>query len=510
MTKKIKDLEKLIKANKDLVFIPKLYQELPAAKVYLVGGAVRDFILGKKIGDLDFVVEGVKKKALAEFLDSQGKVKDVESRAFGVFIFKPKNGKDHYEIALPRSDKWTGKGYKDLEVDTEVDIKEDLKRRDYTINSLAIDIKTFELIDLFSGQKDLGKGVIKAVGQAKDRFNEDPSRILRGIRFACQLDFEIEKKTLAAMKASHKEIRAKLDNYKYRVAEEVIGEEFLKAFNANTVRTIELYDQIGLLELLMPEVSAMKGVEQPEIYHSEGDVFKHTMLALRVLEEIQADSKKINTKELIEADMLDQDFSIELKLSILFHDIGKPATFTPPSEEKPRISFNEHDDLGAEMTKKIIERLKLTVFPKDSRLHVNKEQVEWLVRKHMVLVTAKPEEMRLSTLEKYFFNPDHRGQKIITLSYCDITATVGKNGPDYELLIKFLKQISKVKTQVMAMQKQAKLPKSLLNGKDIIKTLNIKSGPRVGQILKQLRDQELAGKLKTKAQALAWLKENHN
>jgi len=510
MSKGIKELEKLIKANKDLAFFTKLYQEFPEAKVLLVGGAVRDFLLDREIGDLDFIVEGVKKKDLAMFLDSHGKVKDIESRAFGVFIFKPENGEEHYEIALPRSDKWTGKGYKDLEVDIGVDIKEDLKRRDYTINALAVDFKTFKLIDLFSGQKDLAKGVIKAVGQAKDRFSEDPSRILRGIRIACELDFKIEKKTLLAMKANHKEVRTKLDNGKYRVAEEVIGEEFIKSFSANTVRTIELYDQVGLLNLLLPEITAMKGVEQPKIYHSEGDVFKHTMLALKVLEEIQADSNKVNTKELVKTGMLDQDFSIELKLALLFHDIGKPATFTPLTKEKNRISFNGHDDLGAEMTKKIIKRLKLTVFPKNSKLHVNKEQAEWLVRKHMVLVTAKPEEMRLSTLEKYFFNPDHRGQKIITLSYCDITATVGKNGPDYELLIKFLKQISKVKTQVKAKQKQAKLPKPLLNGKDIMKVLDLKSGPKVGKILNQLRDKELAGELKTKEQALAWLKENHN
>lgn len=510
MDKRIQQLKEKIGQRKDLAFVDHLYQGFPKVKVYLVGGAIRDFLLKEEMTDLDFVVEGIGREELVKFLEREGDIKEVESRAFGVFIFKPKKGQSNFDIALPRSDKWTGEGYKDLEVDTRVTIKEDLSRRDFTINSLALELKSFDLIDLFQGQEDLKRGLVKAVGKPEERFQEDPSRILRGIRIACQLGFEIDKKTLSAMKEKAKEIVEKLPDGRKRVAEELIAEEFLKSFDASTLRTIKLYNQTSVLKLLLPELEACKGVKQPKEFHSEGDVFEHNLLCLKKLEEIREDPKKIENKEFRDSEMLDQDFSIELKLALLFHDIGKPATFTPPSKEKPRISFNEHDDLGAEMTKKIIKRLKLTVFPKESRLHVDREQVVWLVKKHMVLVGAEPKEMRLSTLEKYFFNPDNRGKKLITLSYCDISATLPSSGkPDYELLEKFLKQIEEVKEQVKAKQEEEKLPPPLLDGHEIMKILKLKSGPKIGKIKDELRDRELAGELKSKAEAKEWLLAEH-
>jgi len=506
MIKRIQQLKERLGQRKDLAFIDHLYQSFPKARVYLVGGAIRDFLLKEEITDLDFAVEGVGKKELAEFLEGEGNIKEVESRAFGVFIFRPRGGRENFDIALPRSENWTGEGYKDLEVDTNVTIKEDLSRRDFSINALAIDLKRYELIDLFGGQRDLKKGVVKAVGRPEERFQEDPSRILRGIRIACQLGFKIDRQTLSAMKGKAGEIIAKLSDGRKRVAEELIAEEFLKSFDADTLRTIKLYDQLGLLKLLLPELEACKGVRQPKNFHSEGDVFKHTLLALKNLEEIKKDPQKIRNKEFRNSEMVDRDFSIELKLGLLFHDIGKPITFTLPSKEKPRISFNEHDDIGAEMANKIIKRMKLAVFPKGSRLYVNRGQVVWLVRKHMILVVAKPKEMRLSTLERYFFNPDNRGKKLLTLSYCDVSATIPPSGrPDYELLERFLREIEKVKGEVKAKQEEERLPPPLLDGHEIMKILKLKPGPRIGEIKDRLRDRELAGELKSKTEAKKWL-----
>jgi putative nucleotidyltransferase with HDIG domain len=503
----IRKLKKIINQRRDLGFISRLGDRFPQGKIYLVGGAIRDLLMGKKIADLDFVVEGVEKEKLAGFLANQGSVKEVESRAFGVFIFSPQESKRNFDIALTRSERWTGEGYKDLEVDTSVSIEEDLGRRDFTINALAVNLADFKLFDPFNGQKDLKRGIIRSVGRAKDRFQEDPSRILRGVRFGCQLDFKIERDTLGAMADKSEEIIKKLPNGKSRVAEELIAEEFLKSFDSDAVRTIKLYDQTGVLKILLPEVEAMKGVKQPSRFHAEGDVFIHSLLVLQKLEEIRATPEKIIIPELVEYGLLDRNFSIELKLSALLHDIGKPATFTPPTEEKDRISFNEHDDIGAEMAGRIIDRLKLTVFPKKNRLHVDREQVVWLVKKHMILVVAKPEEMRLSTLEKYFFNPDGRGQKLMTLSYCDISATIPPSGkPDYLLLKKFLKKINQVKEKVKAKQKEDRLPPPLLDGREIMELLGLESGPKIGEIKDRLRDKELAGELKDKREAQDWLK----
>jgi poly(A) polymerase len=508
--KNVKDFKEQLRAKESLLFIKKFLEKYPQANVYLVGGAVRDFLLGKEVTDFDFVVEGIKKDELETFLSQFGSIKDIESRAFGVFVFRPKGEKKSFDIALPRSDKWQGGGYKDLEVDTRVSIEDDLRRRDFTINALALNLRDFELIDLFKGRRDLKSKIIRTVGKSENRFDEDPSRILRGIRFTNQLSFTIEPNTLEAMKNKANQIVSTLDDGRKRVSEEVIGSEFLKSFDANTVGTIQIYDKIGLLKLLFPEIEAMKGVKQPDRYHSEGDVYQHTLLALEEMESIIKDDNNLSVPKLKTVGMLDENYSIELKLGLLFHDLGKPATFTPPSQEKDRISFNEHDDVGASLANNIIRRLKLTQFPKGDRLHVNDDQVKWLVKKHMILVVAKPKEMRLSTLEKYFFHPSGRGEKLMTLSYCDISATVPESGegPDYELLNKFLDQIELVEKEVLKLQKERQLPPPLLDGHQIIKILNIKAGPLVGKVKDKIRDLELSGELRSKKEAKEWLLKN--
>ena len=357
---------------------------------------------------------------------------------------------------------------------------------------MAINLRTYELIDLFSGQKDLKNKIIRTVGKAKDRFQEDPSRILRGLRFSIQLGFKIEHETSKAMKKLAAEIRKPLQKAgsrkqeaaTRRVAEEVIAKEFLKAFDKNPIKTLELYDKVGLLKLLLPEVKEMQKVEQPKIFHSEGDVYQHTFLSLQKL-------KKAN---------------INLKLATLFHDIGKPATITLPKDKNDRIHFNEHDEKGAEIGRKIIQRLRLTSMPPESGLHADEETVIWLVRKHMILITAKPEEMRLTTYEKYFFREDGAGDDLLRLSYADISATVPPSGkPDFSIYDAFVKKIEEVRSAVHAAKKERTLPPPLINGNEVMKTLKIKSGPEVGKVLAEIRELQLAGKLKTKKEALLFL-----
>ena len=525
---KLNSLKKLFQ-EKRFEFIKTIHNVYPKATVFLVGGAVRDLLLQPtsyklkaiQLDDLDFVVEGINKDELENFLEKNGIVKDVESRAFGVFIFVPKNnrhselvsesdksrsrtkfgmtysGAESFDVALPRDEHWLGGGYKDIEVNCEGrTLAEDLSRRDFTINAMAINLRNFELIDEFKGQEDLKNKIIRTVGNPEDRFQEDPSRILRGARFAIQLDFKIEKKTLEAMKKMAAEIRCPLKvksqnlKPKYRVAEEVIAKEFLKAFNKDPVKTIKLYDEVGLLKLLLPEVKAMQGVGQPKNFHSEGDVFTHTLLALKKL----------------------KNANLNLKLATLFHDIGKPATFTPPKDKNDRIHFNEHDEKGALITGRIIKRLKLSSFAKDGPLHVDRDVIVWLVRKHMILVTAKPEEMRLTTFEKYFFREDGAGEDLLALSWTDISATVPPSGkPDYSIYKSFIKKIDEVRAAVHAAKKERILPPPLINGNEVMKTLKIKSGPEVGEVLARVREEQLAGRLKNKKEALLFLsKDRYN
>lgn len=567
MTMENKDFKKLlteIKGKKELSFINNLHADFPKATVFLVGGATRDIVAGisksetlnsKKIlnskfkiqntipaEDLDFVVEGIDKKELEKFLNTQGRVKDVESRAFGVFKFVPKQQTvtskqlpadsqkplaklkadsrkleaEPLDISIPRSDKWIGEGYKDIEIKTQgLKLYDDLSRRDFTINAMAINLRTAELIDKFEGQKDLQDRTIRAVGKPEERFKEDPSRILRGIRFAVQLGFKIEKKTIKAMKKIAGEIRKPLKiktgirnsksetnskfqilNAKFRVSEEVVAKEFLKSLDKGAKKTIILYDEIGLLPILFPEIEAMKGVEQPKNFHSEGDVYKHTLISLEKLKQARPVISQKPIKH-----------SINLKLACLFHDIGKPETFTPPAFKNDRIHFNEHDEIGAKIAKRIIKRLKLSSMPKDSKLHVDKEIVDFLVRKHMILITAKPDEMKLSTFEKYFFREDDAGDELLMLSWADISATIPPSGnPDFSVYDAYVCKIEEIRRVMKARKTERTLSAPLVNGHEVMRALNIKSGPEVGAVLARAREMQLRGVIKTKEEAIKAIK----
>jgi poly(A) polymerase len=496
---KIEEFKNSLK-EKRFNWISKIHKQYPKAKVFLVGGAVRDLLKDTAVPpeDLDFVVEGVKKNELEESLNNNGLVKDVESRAFGIFIFVPRGEKESFDVALPRSEYWTGEGYKDLSVKTEgLNLKEDLSRRDFTINAMALNLRNFELIDEFKGKEDLKNKIIRTVGKPEERFQEDPSRILRGVRFAVQLNFKIDEATLDGMRDKLIEITKpkEEDNSKKRVAEEVITKEFLKAFNIDSVKTLKLYDQVGILKELLDEVKAMQGVKQPQNFHSEGDVYQHTLLAL---DKLKSSNPVIDKK---------QKISINLKLALLLHDIGKPEAYTPPVNKDDRIHFNEHDEIGAKITKQIIDRLKLTSQAPESGLHVDEETVIWLVRKHMILITAKPEEMRLTTFEKYFFREDGAGDDLLRLSWADISATVPPSGkPDFSIYNAFVKKIEEVRETVHAVKKERTLPSPLINGNEVMKALKIKSGPEVGKILAEIRELQLGGKLKTKSKAIKKLK----
>lgn len=515
-------------------FLERLYEEVPKARVYLVGGAVRDAIIGKKSKDYDFIIGGINADRLREFLTQHGRVKDVESREFGVFKFHPTKIPEGItltepiEIALPRSEKYHGGGTRrDVKTisDPNLPIEKDLKRRDFTVNSMALNLETGELVDSHDGVGDLEKGILRAVGDPEQRFNfEDPSRILRGFRFACTLGLDIEQETYQAIQKYSTEIWANLeasrqatqklkelgvekptytttgyneicqqmlekvetekDKDRLRVAAETVAKEFLKGFHADPVRMIRLLRDTDALFMMMPELIDTIGIEQPrkimkdgtEISAHQYDVWGHILKALEALSD---------------------DASINLQLATLFHDIGKPRVLKLPEETGDRIRFHGHDVASAEITRNLCNRLRLASSAKNGSYYVDTNRVCWLVENHMKL--RHFDEMEETTREKYLVG--ERGLELLELHHADHLAGSG----DLSIYEKALDWRERVLQPKEAAQAKFETIPPLVNGYDIMQTLQIDSGPKVGELLTAVREAQLAGQITTKKEALVWI-----
>lgn len=465
-------------------FIKALLRAHPTAEIFIVGGAVRDALLRRPTKDFDFVVRNVPKPTLEKFLAHHGKVSLVGKR-FGVFKFVPISWRDYeLDIALPRTEHtMTGTGaYKDFKISSNASLKiqDDLSRRDFTINAMAFNVATGELIDPFGGAKDLSKKIIRTVGMPVARFKEDYSRMLRAIRFAVQLNFKIEKKSWAVVKKNFFRIN-RVENGERVVPYEVIAKELHKALVTAPVHAIKLLDESGAIKSLMPELLKMKKCPQPKMWHSEGDVWVHTLLALQEL------SGKTFIKE-FGSDAIHPD----VVWATLFHDIGKPYTMT----KTDRIRFNGHDVRSAKLFRTVAERLRL------ASAGVNVDDVERIIARHMILTDATIKNIKPTTLEKYFFSTLFPGEKLLMLLFADVRASLTSSGKpgmkNYRLLRRKLHALS-------GTQKKS-LPTPLLSGNDVMRLLPIKSGPRIGEILMSLREAQLLKKIKNKKEAERFIK----
>jgi len=535
--KQIINLQKFIQAlykSSVLDWTKKLQKEFHRCEIYLVGGAVRDALLGVKGNkDFDFVVRGVSMKNLEIFLSQLGWVEKL-GRNFGVLKFKPKkfiNDKslEPLDIALPRKDfAFNTGGYKDVKVkfDKDLNIENDLLRRDFTINAIAVLINqndgtpifigmTKNIVDPFAGLDDIKNKVIRAVGKPEERFKEDYSRILRAIRLSCQLNFKIENKTLAAMKKSVKNLNAKNKKGDCVVPREIIAKELLRSFYYNPTLAFNLCDELDIFKILMPEILKMKKCPQPENFHSEGDVFAHTKLALAQIKnkkfrffenkvDVILRRSEATTKDPLDSakNLIQQ--KLELVFAVIFHDIGKPYTIeTPEKNGVDRIRFNDHDNVGADMAKKICERLTLSA---PEIYGINIDNVGKLVRKHMMLIHGHPSEFRPTTIEKYFFSENFPGVNLIKLAYLDSLATIPSNGKlDFGLIDALLRRIKDMRALVKNKKERAALPKAILDGDEIMKLLKIKPSKKVGEIKENLREAQLSGRIKNKNEAKKYL-----
>ena len=490
-------------------FLKKIIQ-VTGAEIFLVGGAVRDFILERETKDYDFVVCGIPAPDLELLLKKAGTV-NLVGKTFGVFKFVPTNYQlpttnsfEPFDIALPRTEhslSMTG-GYKDFEVqsDHKLTIEEDLKRRDFTVNAIALKLKTQNsklkidgVIDPSDGLKGLELKTLRAVGEPRQRFQEDYSRILRGLRFACQLDFGIEAETKNAIK----KLAARLNDQKnneWIVPRETIGREVVKMFVLDPEKAFALFEKFNLFEILIPEILKGIGCPQPPNWHTEGDVFEHTRLAMKILRE------KDFIKEFPKI-----SYDAEVVFGALLHDIGKPYTIqTPAKDGTDRIRFNNHEAEGAKIAREIAERLKLSVYPKESPYHINTDNLSWIIEKHLIPVKEKADEMKKTTFEKYFFSDRLPSQKLLALSLADELSTIHESGRADTSNYYHIKE----KMQEMAKQAlgESRPPRPIISGTDVMKVLNMPSGPKIGEILELLREEQLSGGIRTRKQALEFLK----
>jgi tRNA nucleotidyltransferase/poly(A) polymerase len=488
-----KEWQKLSRKS-DFAFIRPLLALHPEAEVFIVGGAVRDILLEKLNGtDFDFVVRNVPKTTLSRFLKNYGKVNFV-GKKFGVFKLSPlRQALPHeIDIALPRTEipiKRSG-AYKDfkIESDPKLSIEADLSRRDFTINAIAWNIITGQLIDPFDGLTDLKKKKIDTVGIPLRRLSEDYSRLLRAIRLSCQLGFDINPRTWKQIKKLAPQIQKSLKK-EWVVPREVVAKEILKAFTYEPSFALNLFYRSGLLKQLMPELLTMRGCPQPKNFHTEGDVWKHTELALKRLSSSQY--KKFfpsNTPSTL------------VVIATLLHDVGKPATLQTPKKHKvDRIRFNGHDAKGAAISKSIATRLK---FSSVKDFGVDADELAWLIKKHLLLVHGPVSQLKNSTLEKYFFNKDVPGNELLQLFFTDGSATIPKGG---KVNLNHLKKLFK-RLEKLAVIINKRPRSSLLTGRDIIKEFKLKEGPIIGELLTSLREAELSGKVSNKKQAFAHIK----
>ncbi len=506
-TRQSKHFTDLLK-QADFSWIENLSTDHPDTEFFLVGGIVRDILLERESHDVDFIVRNIEIDTLAQWLTQHGTV-NLVGKTFGVFKFTPHDSSGIYpafDIALPRTDHAAGTGgYKDVETqsDPSLPITEDLARRDFTINALAWDIKNETMIDEWNGTADLQNRIIQTVGSPQERFEEDYLRILRALRFACQLNFKIEENTELAIKNMIEKINDEVKSERV-VPHETIAREFMKSLVADPVKTLDLWDEVGAWQHVMPELLEMKNSPQHPEFHAEGDVWVHTRLALKQLASSEC-TDYISKHFPKFAQERTNPMSPEMVLSVLLHDISKPETITTPEKDGvDRIRNHEHETVGAIKARHICERMKLS---SPDEVGVDIDHVVWLIRFHLIAGTGNIGQMKPTTIEKYFFKDPTRGANLLTMIYADGSATLSPEGkPALDVLLEMIDRIHEILSHFKKKSAAMKLPKPLVDGDEIMKAFKLKPSKQIGELLHAAREAQLSGEITSKEEALTLLK----
>jgi putative nucleotidyltransferase with HDIG domain len=412
---------------------------------YFAGGCIRDALLNIPPKDIDIATSASPEQVQALFHRTIP-----VGIQFGVV--RVRVAEMEFEVATFRSDGiyLDGRHPSAIRFSTP---EQDAARRDFTINGMFYDPLSERVIDYINGREDLAGKLVRAIGQPSRRFAEDRLRMLRALRFAAVLGFEIEAGTWSAIRADAQEIAI--------ISPERIRDELLKMLvNPNRLRGFDLLDQSGLLAVILPEIEALKGCDQPEQFHPEGDVFVHTRLMLSLLAP-EASGPQV--------------------LAVLLHDIGKPRvrSFDPVDL---RIRFNGHDRVGAEMAEKVMTRLR---FPRHEI-----DQVVDAVSNHMVFKDVR--QMRPAKLRRFMARP-HFGIEL-ELHRIDCAGSHG-DLENYHFLINKESEFAQ----------EPLIPARLVRGDDLI-AMGLKPGPRIGELLEAVQTAQLEGEIKTRREALELLR----
>ena len=329
--------------------------------------------------------------------------------------------------------------------------------------------------------------------------------MLRALRFACQLDFTIEENTGLAIKRMIEKINDEIKNERV-VPHETIARELMKSLVADPVKTIDLWDEMGAWQHVMPELLDMKNSPQHPEFHSEGDVWVHTRLALQKL--ASKDCTDFIKKHFPKfAQERANPMSPENVLAILLHDISKPETIqTPEKDGVDRIRNHEHETIGAAKARHICERMKLS---SPEEVGVDIDHVAWLIRYHLIAGGGNVENMRPTTIEKYFFKDPIRGANLLIMIWADGSATLSPEGkPAIDVLHDMINRIHEILSHFKKKSAAMKLPKALVDGDEIMKKFKLKPGKQIGELLHIAREAQLSGDISTKKEALEILKKH--
>lgn len=412
-------------------------------EAFWVGGCVRDLIRGIDPTDFDIVTSARPEQVQALF----GRTVAVGAR-FGVVIVV--EGGQPYEVATFR----TEEGYADGRRPSQIAFagaEEDVRRRDFTVNGLLMDPETGRIVDYVDGRQDIERGLIRTIGDPDRRFAEDHLRMLRAIRFAATLGFTIEPETFAAVRRHAPAI--------VRISAERIREELTRTLTGGRARLgAELLDEGGLLVQVLPEVAALKGVDQPPAFHPEGDVWEHV---LRMLSLMTPEGGKVDPR---------------LAWAVLLHDVGKPFT---RSEDAAGVHFYGHVRRSEEISAEVLARLR---FSRDET-----EVVLALVRGHMLFMNVR--RMRPGRLKRFLRMPDFDLHLELHRLDC-----LGSHGllDNYEFCLQKLSEHSAEDLR----------PPPLLTGRDLIE-MGYAPGPLFSRILRAVEDAQLGGRITTPEEARA-------
>lgn len=442
-------------------------------QAYLVGGCVRDLVLGREPADYDVTTDATPEQVMHIFPETYAVgaqfgvvLVPLPAGSNGNAISKSGHaqadsldslaGTDHskagvVEVATFRSDIGFSDGRHPDRVRYSNDPREDVERRDFTINGLLLDPLSDKILDFVGGQQDLKAGIVRTIGNPDQRFEEDKLRMLRAIRFAARFEYAIDPGTFGAIQKAAENI--------HQVSRERVRDELCKMLTeGHARRAFLLLDESGLLKQVLPEISAMKGVEQPPQFHPEGDVFIHTLLLL---------------------ENLPQPCPVTLAWGALLHDVGKPPTF----RFADRIRFDGHVEVGVKMAEQICRRFRFS--------NHESEQIIALVKNHMRF--GDVQRMKESTLKKFMRLPDF--EEHLELHRLDCQSSHGD-----------LTSYNFTREKLVATPQESIRPAPLLTGNDLISEGYV-PGPRFKEILAAVEDSQLEGTLLDRERALEFVRQ---